>query len=77
MLTIGQLREKLNELEKGWEADDWAEMFGEFDDQQVLVDWYDERPISATKYKGIGPAKIVPYWELGLCIIPDEEERPK
>ena len=60
MLTIKELREELDRLEFLWDMDEYM---GAFEDQTVMGDCYHNE-----KYEGIGPARIVPYWELGLCI---------
>lgn len=66
-VTIGELRSKLDELEKEWIDKDYPEFFGPFDDQHLITDhWTDDG------YQGLGPVKITPYWELGLLIGPDE-----
>ena len=66
--TIGQLRSELDRLESEW--GDMEDMFGPFNAQQVITDHYDALPTSAQKYLGLGPVRVVPYWELGLCILP-------
>ena len=63
MLTIGELRKELDRLESLWDMDEYL---GKFENQPIMVDC-----LKDGKYAGIGHARIVPYWELGLCFFQD------
>jgi len=73
-MNIGELRKQLDDWESKWTKED-VKYLGEFESQAVLTDHYSGPPRECKTYQGIGPAKLYPYWELGLCIVPDEDER--
>lgn len=64
LLTIGELRRQLAD----WEAN-WDETLGKFEDQAILTDRYD----SEGHYLGVGEAKLLSAWELGLLIVQKED----
>ena len=68
MMTIKELREILDRWEQDWTDKD-QEFLGRFEDQVVVTDCFDGKG----KFAGIGAAKVLPQWELGLWITGDED----
>ncbi len=75
-MTIGELRKQLDAWEADWtESDD--KFLGTFESQAVLTDHFDWQPHrreGENTYQGIGPAKLIPSWELGLVFAQDEND---
>lgn len=73
MLTIGQLREHLDKLERDWNEGKYEEFFGLFENQPVVVDHYEKVNDDSghCTYQGIGDAYCIASWDLGLCMLPE------
>lgn len=72
-MTIDDLRKQLDEWESKWTGVDDKHL-GPFGSQTIFVDYYSNLPNENSTYQGLGPAKLIPYWELGLCIVSDREK---
>lgn len=71
-MTIGGLRKYLNEIEDEW-TEEYVMRFGEFEDQDIVVDYFEKVDQNHFKFKGIrNKVELVPMWQLGLMIQQEE-----
>jgi hypothetical protein len=77
LITIKQLREQLDAWEADWTESD-VQYLGSFEGQPVLTDSYafgkTRSRSGPNAYQGLGAAKLIPYWELGLVIAQDDSK---
>jgi hypothetical protein len=77
LITIKQLREQLDAWEADWTVAD-VQYLGTFEGQPVLTDCYafgtTRTRSGPNAYQGLGPAKLIPHWELGLVIAQDDSK---
>lgn len=70
MITVKDLREELDKLEKLWTKED-LKYLGKFEDCGIYVDAFD--PNQNMKFGGIGRSKLPQYFgEFGICFFAEE-----